>query len=841
MFEPDESVAAYSQRLLDDYLTVAGRRDPTALHATALRTGSVSARHILARAATSEMSYEQLVQGAVDGRRIARLNIDALTDLASVTALQRLTPDDVAQGLALYDLALRSGSPRRIGPRHQAVHVQLAVHHGDRATVKRLLRSYRSIPALTRSAVELDATNPFVAAASQPNTWLARFSALLPPTNLSLSEAEAAPLDRLYTTTPTVDADRKVTVVVSAYRPDLGLLTSVRSLLAQSWSNLEILVVDDASPAEYDDVLTRCAELDDRVRFLRLPRNSGTYTARNTALDVARGDFITFHDSDDWAHPRRIETHARLLMENPALQACVSHALTVTDDLVITKPGRSPKLLCTPSLMFRTAEVAERLGYFDSIRKAADTEYMRRIQAVFGSESVRRMGQVFTLMRQGAGSLSRAEFRPGWKHPAREAYQSAYLPWHRAIKAGTADPHLDHDAAIRPFAVPRRFAKNPPKTTAYDVVLACDWRPFGGPQKSMLEEIAALTGAGLKVAVMHLESYRHMTQLQKPLCDPIQEFINDGTVDQVLPTDDVSVRLLVLRYPPILQFRAGESTSIRPRRLVILANQAPSEMDGSDLRYIPSTCTDNAREMFGIDPVWYPQGPAARAALQPHLDGDRLAVDDMPGIIDTDATVVERDGFRSDLPVIGRHSRDDPTKWPRDSHTLLQLYPDSPDVDVRIMGGAKSAVALLDTDHRPRHWIVYERGELDVANFLHQLDFFVYFPHPNMIEAFGRAILEALAAGCVTILPDRFEPVFGDAAVYCRPEEVPNVVAGYRSNVNAFLVQSRRGQQRVRERFSHESYLALIEPLLTDAPDGTAPRAPAHSGTALCIWRGSRR
>ena len=69
------------------------------------------------------------------------------------------------------------------------------------------------------------------------------------------------------------------------------------------------------------------------------------------------------------------------------------------------------------------------------------------------------------------------------------------------------------------------------------------------------------------------------------------------------------------------------------------------------------------------------------------------------------------------------------------------------------MGGAKSAQALLAKPELPANWLVYDYDEVSVRSFLFQIDFYVYFPHPRMIEAFGRAILEALASGCVVILP----------------------------------------------------------------------------------------
>jgi hypothetical protein len=119
---------------------------------------------------------------------------------------------------------------------------------------------------------------------------------------------------------------------------------------------------------------------------------------------------------------------------------------------------------------------------------------------------------------------------------------------------------------------------------------------------------------------------------------------------------------------------------------------------------------------------------------------------------------------------------------------------------------------------------VYAYDEVSVRSFLYQLDFYVYFPHPNMIEAFGRAILEALASGCVTILPPRFAPTFGDAAVYCEPMEVGALVEQFYGAPSAFLNQSWLAQQRVRELFGYDRYADVISAMLV--PDGPAQRRP---------------
>ena len=817
----------YPLPLLDDYLAVARRRAAGSLPATALRTGSLATRLLLAHAAAGEAgSLARLVVAARRGRLStlapARIDPGALADLARVIALQDSLPDDRTDGLALYDLALALFGSDPIRPQHQALHAQLAYHLGDRPRAAALLETYRRLPAVVARDLQVDLANPF--RSGRPETdWLRAFRRLLPEPGPALlpPDGRLSPFDRLAAVgVRRVDAPQRISVIVTTYRPGVELLTAVRSLVDQSWANLEILVVDDGSPPEHRPTLDRCRELDERVTVIKLDTNRGTYLARNTGLDAASGEFVTFQDSDDWSHPLRLEQQARPLVHEPAVVATATDGLRIGDDLVVTRPGRLTRLLNTSSLMLRRETVLRRVGYFDQIRKAADSEYHRRIEVAFGADAFRRdRSGTYALVRMSAGSLSRTDFSAGWMHPARAAYKSAYHVWHERIRAGAASPYLPKHLTDRPFPAPghlRRAGPAPGAATRCDVVIASDWRKFGGPQKSMLEEIRALTRRGLRVGVAHLEALRFMTKENKHLCRPIQELINDGTVEQVLLCDEVETSLLVVRYPPVLQFAASEPSRIRPEQVVILANQAPHERDGTDYRYIPQTCTEVARAIFSVEPRWCPQGPAVRAFLEAALPPGTVTPYDMPGIVDIDQWSVDRSRFRLDRPVIGRHSRDDGTKWPADRETLLAAYPETPDVDVRMMGGVRTPRAVLGRSALPPNWVAYDYDEIGVRSFLNQLDYYVYFPHPNMVEAFGRAILEALATGCVTILPHHFSATFGDAAVYCTPHEVRDVVHGFHADHASYLDQSRLAQERVRKLYSHDAYVDLVSTIIAE-------------------------
>ena len=99
---------------------------------------------------------------------------------------------------------------------------------------------------------------------------------------------------------------------------------ALRGLLAQTWTNLEVIVVDDMSPDDTVAVAEAIAARDPRVTVLRQPRNQGSYAARNAGLRAASGDYITTHDADDWVHPQKIELQVRHFLERPSAVTCSS-------------------------------------------------------------------------------------------------------------------------------------------------------------------------------------------------------------------------------------------------------------------------------------------------------------------------------------------------------------------------------------------------------------------------------------------------------------------------------------------------------------------------------------
>ena len=94
----------------------------------------------------------------------------------------------------------------------------------------------------------------------------------------------------------------ELSVIVPVYNKQTYLEASLRSVLDQSFRDLEVIAVNDGSTDESLAVLIRMAEADERVRVLDLP-NGGVSYARNEGLSHARGQWIQFLDADDLLEP----------------------------------------------------------------------------------------------------------------------------------------------------------------------------------------------------------------------------------------------------------------------------------------------------------------------------------------------------------------------------------------------------------------------------------------------------------------------------------------------------------------------------------------------------------
>ena len=98
-----------------------------------------------------------------------------------------------------------------------------------------------------------------------------------------------------------------ISVIVPVYKVEQYLPKCIESILAQTYRNLEILLVDDGSPDTCGVICDAYAAKDGRIKVIH-KENGGLSSARNAGMDIARGEYFGFVDSDDWIEPEMYET-----------------------------------------------------------------------------------------------------------------------------------------------------------------------------------------------------------------------------------------------------------------------------------------------------------------------------------------------------------------------------------------------------------------------------------------------------------------------------------------------------------------------------------------------------
>lgn len=562
-----------------DRAATAGR---AALEATVLRLRSVEALDVALALATAgrephyaSWSFRSRMEQGVEPQGAPRLEPPWAATLAQILARSQLdhVGDEIA--LAIYvELAERAGLAA-LGPRDAQVYCQLLLEAGEYEQLRAVLPVVE-LRTEIRDMLVTDLTREDARSGKlEPNDWLVALGRLmrLEAPGFELVDAtEPFRFDAIRNLAAPASVDGPlVTVIVPSYAPEAGLLTAVRSILNQTWGNLEVLIVDDESPDETRVWYEAALELDDRVRLISKPRNAGTYAARNTALALARGVFVTGQDADDWSHPRRIERQAVPLLQEPALVASLSRCLRVTDDLrtsSLQASGSSPIRVNSSSLLFRRTEVIHKVGYYDLVRKAADSEYIFRLRAVFGATAVRELTDCLALVRLVGHSLSRADFLPGWQHEARVWYRDLYTYWHRGLRSGT--PHVAIEPRARHFPAPVGVLSRPAEPLHIDDVFVADLRDLAESQELLLAEARLRLAAGRRVGLAHLERFSTLEQERRPLHPTILAAVSRSEFALVEWSREVSADHVVFWPADLPEFHGPRGSGWRVKHATLV-------------------------------------------------------------------------------------------------------------------------------------------------------------------------------------------------------------------------------------------------------------------------------
>ncbi len=109
----------------------------------------------------------------------------------------------------------------------------------------------------------------------------------------------------------------KLSIIIPVYRTQNTLQRCLESILCQSFTDYEIILVDDGSPDNCPYLCDEYTQKDARIKVIH-KENGGLSSARNAGIDASRGRYIGFVDSDDWVAPQYLEKLLRNLKETDA-------------------------------------------------------------------------------------------------------------------------------------------------------------------------------------------------------------------------------------------------------------------------------------------------------------------------------------------------------------------------------------------------------------------------------------------------------------------------------------------------------------------------------------------
>ncbi len=574
--------------------------------------------------------------------------------------------------------------------------------------------------------------------------------------------------------------NEKISVVIQVKQNLPSLDHCLLSILNQTHTRLDVLIV------VAEDFAERCNEIeqsllelqnlsrDIKFRLISHHQVPNANAKQSDLLQYLDSEYVVFVDEHEWFHPRRLEIQMHWLAQHR------------------THLGCSIKLAsCDKQLNFVCAD-AEHLAL--SLNEPSTTLYRTQMLRSNLPAKVAAIDRFLALRIYASVNaveiLQQCIMR---KNKLDIFYEALIQNKYSALDL----LNLLHQSNGR----------------FYDVIIASDLRMHGGSTQSNIEEIKCQIRSAISTAILPMFRYDYPIDIfnRFKIHPALWRVIDLDKVTLLHYADQVSADLVIMRYPPILQSHHNLLPKMQAKHIRVIMNQLPFSHYGNDsvLRYRFASCQQSIQQYFNTTAVWHPIGPLVRAALQEHhadeLNSIHLSNIDWVNIIDLNNwTDQHQHKMANTTLTIGRHSRDDVLKWPDTTQEIYQVYPNTGDVQVKILGGVNSIQPKIGK--LPCNWHVYQFGEISPAEFLNQIDVFVYFTSASLVESFGRVIIEAMASGTPVILPIQYQCVFADAAIYAKPEHALTRAKALFQDKHQYAAQAVTARNFVMQNFSYQAH-----------------------------------
>lgn len=197
----------------------------------------------------------------------------------------------------------------------------------------------------------------------------------------------------------------KISVVLPTYNRAQLLKRSIQSVLDQTYKDFEVIVVDDGSTDNTEEVVRRLIIKDKRVRFIKFKENKGANAARNAGIRASRGKFVAFQDSDDVWNPIKLAVQIKVLNKAPKEVGAVYCAWRVVGEKskimppkrILNKSGNIHKVLLrgnfiTTQVVVLKKDCFRKVGLFDeNLPRYQDWEMWIRVAKYYNFKFIDKL------------------------------------------------------------------------------------------------------------------------------------------------------------------------------------------------------------------------------------------------------------------------------------------------------------------------------------------------------------------------------------------------------------------------------------------------------------------
>ena len=139
--------------------------------------------------------------------------------------------------------------------------------------------------------------------------------------------------------------DNLVSIITPVYNAERFLKYTIESVLQQEYKEGEIILVDDCSTDNSENIIKEYIKKDNRIRYIKLEKNSGAAVSRNTAIKNARGRYIAFLDSDDIWTKNKLKVQIDFMKKNNIGFSFSSYQVMTEDGVLINRIIKVPKII----------------------------------------------------------------------------------------------------------------------------------------------------------------------------------------------------------------------------------------------------------------------------------------------------------------------------------------------------------------------------------------------------------------------------------------------------------------------------------------------------------------